>query len=152
MTLQIEKEKVFCNAASSMGSEKILIVCDHGTLDNKAYMNDTEFSAILKELDVNEVKLMDNYDAVFHLVIAAKGAEVFYTTANNTARTETIKEAAMMDDSLISAWTWHPHFRVIDNSTDFEGKMRRLIAEIAFFLANRSRLKLNASILSNILI
>lgn len=105
MTLQIEKEKVFCNAASSMGSEKILIVCDHGTLDNKAYMNDTEFSAILKELDVNEVKLMDNYDAVFHLVIATKGAEVFYTTANNTARTETIKEAAMMDDSLISAWT-----------------------------------------------
>ncbi|MCD7810537.1 MAG: AAA family ATPase [Ruminococcus sp.] len=134
MTLQIEKEKVFCNAASSMGSEKILIVCDRGTLDNKAYMNDTEFSAILKELDVNEVELRDNYDAVFHLVTAAKGAEAFYTTANNTARTETTKEAAMMDDNLISAWTGHPHFRVIDNSTDFEGKMRRLIAEIASFL------------------
>ncbi len=134
MTLQIEKEKVFCNAASSMGSEKILIVCDRGTLDNKAYMNDTEFSAILKELDVNEIELRDNYDAVFHLVTAAKGAEAFYTTANNTARTETIKEAAMMDDNLISVWTGHPHFRVIDNSTDFEGKMRRLIAEIASFL------------------
>lgn len=39
-----------------------------------------------------------------------------------------------MDDKFISAWTGHPHFRVIDNSTDFENKMKRLIAEISSFL------------------
>lgn len=63
-------------------------------------------------------------------MIAAKGAEKFHTTANNSARTETIEEAAEIDDKFISKWIGHPYFRVIDNSTDFEDKMKRLIAEI----------------------
>lgn len=134
MQLQIEKEKVFCEAAKTMPSEKVLIVCDRGALDNKAYMDELEFSSVLGSMDLNEVTLRDNYDAVFHLVTAAKGAEECYTTANNAARKETVEEAARLDDKLISAWTGHPHFRVIDNSTDFEKKLRRLISEIASFL------------------
>ncbi len=134
MKLQIEKEKVFCEAASSMAADKVLIVCDRGTLDNKAYMDELEFYSVLKTIGINEVELRDNYDAVFHLVTAAKGAVEFYTTANNSARTETVEEAAEMDDKLISAWTGHPHFRVIDNSSDFEDKMRRLISEVSSFL------------------
>ena len=132
--LQTEKESVFNMAAESMDAERILIVCDRGILDNKAYMSELEFSSILYELGLNEVELRDNYDAVFHLVTAAKGAEKFYTTANNKARTESVEEAATLDDKLISAWTGHPHLRVIDNSTDFEDKMKRLIAEIDAFL------------------
>jgi CYTH domain-containing protein len=80
------------------------------------------------------VELRDNYDAVFHLVTAAKGAEKHYTTANNTARTETVEQAAALDDKLIAAWTGHPHLRVIDNATDFEDKLKRLMAEIRSFL------------------
>ena len=38
MKLQQEKEKIFEYAARTMDSEKILIVCDRGALDNKAYM------------------------------------------------------------------------------------------------------------------
>lgn len=134
MKLQIEKEKVFCEAAATMPANKILIVCDRGTPDNKAYMDELEFYSVLKAIGINEVELRDNYDAVFHLVTAAKGAVEFYTTANNSARTETVEEAAEMDDKLISAWTGHPHFRVIDNSTNFEDKMHRLVAEISAFL------------------
>ena len=73
-------------------------------------------------------------NAVFHLVTAAKGAEEFYTTANNSARTETVEEAAELDDKLISTWTGHPHLRVIDNTSSFEDKMKKLVAEIASFL------------------
>ena len=87
MKLEFEKEKVFEQAARTMDSDKILIVCDRGTLDNKAYMTEADFSLVLNELGLNEVELRDGYDAVFHLVTAAKGAEKFYTTANNTART-----------------------------------------------------------------
>lgn len=134
MRLQLEKEKIFEYAANTMGNEKILIVCDRGTLDNKAYMTSLEFSCILDAIGSNEVSLRDNYDAVFHLVTAAKGAEEFYTTANNQARTETVEEAAALDDKLIAAWTGHPHLRVIDNSTNFEDKMKKLIAEISSFL------------------
>ena len=134
MRLQIEKEKIFEDAARTMANDKILIVCDRGTLDNKAYMTNEEFDGVLRAVGANEVELRDNYDAVFHLVSAAKGAVEFYTTANNSARTETVEEATALDDKLIAAWTGHPHFRVIDNSSDFEDKMKVLIAEIASFL------------------
>ncbi len=134
MKLQLEKEKIFAQGAASMPVEKVLIVCDRGALDNKAYMSDLEFACVLEALDCNEVELRDNYDGVFHLVTAAKGAEKFYTTANNAARTETVEQAAALDDKLIAAWTGHPHLRVIDNATDFEDKLKRLVAEISTFL------------------
>ena len=134
LRLQLDKEKVFEQAAKTMDIQKVLIVCDRGALDNKAYMDSLEFAQVLEYLGTNEIELRDNYDAVFHLVTAAKGAEEFYTTANNSARTETVDEAAALDDKLISAWTGHPHLRVIDNSSNFEDKMKRLIAEISSFL------------------
>lgn len=134
MKLQLEKERVFEEAAGTMDAEKVLIVCDRGALDNKAYMNEAEFREVLEHLSVNEIELRDDYDAVFHLVTAAKGAQKYYTTANNSARTETIEQAAARDDKLLSAWTGHPHLRVIDNSTDFEEKLKRLMAEISSFL------------------
>lgn len=134
MKLQLEKERVFRQAAEGMPGGRVLIVCDRGALDNRAYMDEGEFAAVLAELGTNEVELRDGYDAVFHLVTAAKGAVEFYTTANNAARTETPEEAAALDDRLIAAWTGHPHLRVIGNTTGFEEKMRRLIAEIAAFL------------------
>lgn len=134
LRLQMEKERVFEQAARSMDGSKVLIVCDRGALDNKAYMDALEFSQVLAGLDTNEIELRDNYDAVFHLVTAAKGAEEFYTTANNAARTETVDEAIAIDDKLISAWTGHPHLRVIDNSSNFEDKMKRLVTEISSFL------------------
>ncbi len=134
MRFQLEKEKVFEMAARVMKKDKVLIVCDRGALDNKVYMDEETFQSVLKSVNASEVELRDQYDAVFHLVTAAKGAVEFYTTDNNKARTEGVKEAAEMDDKFIAAWTGHPHLRVIDNSTDFTVKMKRLIAEIASFL------------------
>lgn len=132
--LQKVKEQIFDAAAKTMKNDKILIVCDRGVLDNKAYMKEVEFSRILKSFDTNETKERDAYDAVFHLVSAAKGKEDVYTLANNKARTESIEEAQQLDDRIISAWTGHPHFRIIDNSTEFEEKLERLLKEISSFL------------------
>ncbi len=134
LRLQLEKEKVFEQGAATMKADKVLIVCDRGALDNKAYMTELEFAMVAAAMNSNEVELRDDYDAVFHLVTAAKGAEQFYTTANNAARTETPEQAAALDDKLIAAWTGHPHLRIIDNSSDFEDKMKRLVTEISVFL------------------
>ena len=134
MKLQIEKEKLFEQAAATMDADKILLVCDRGALDNKAYMTDEEFKEVLSYVGSNEIELRDSYDAVFHLVSAAKGAEEFYTTANNVARTETVEEARRLDDKLIASWTGHPHFRIINNETIFSEKMRRLLQEISQIL------------------
>ncbi len=148
LKLQLEKEKIFAQGANKLnGSDKILIICDRGAIDNKAYMTPEEFDQALCELGLNETQLRDEYDAVFHLVTAAKGAEEFYTTANNSARTETVEEAAAKDDRLISAWTGHPHFRVIDNSSGFEEKQAKLVAEIASFLGEPEPLEVERKFL-----
>ena len=132
--LQLEKEQIFRQAAETMKEEKILIVCDRGVMDNKAYMTEVEFQAVLDALELDAVTLRDDYDGVFHLVTAAKGAEEFYTLGNNQARTEMPEQARALDDKLIAAWTGHPHLRVIGNDTDFDDKMKKLIAEIAALL------------------
>lgn len=129
--LQKYTEEIFESAANTMKG-KILIVCDRGVMDNKAYIDDLKFKRILKELGTNEAKERDLYDAVFHLVSAAKGREEVYTPINN----ESIEEAKKIDDRIISSWTGHPHFRIIDNSTDFTEKLEKLLKEITTFLGD----------------
>lgn len=131
---QLDKERVFEHAAQSMPSDKVLIVCDRGAMDNRAYVTQAEFTAIMNDIGTNEVELRDGYDAVFHLVTAANGAEEFYTTANNSARTETQEQAREIDEKLISAWTGHPHLRIIGNEQSFRDKMLSLVGEISSFL------------------
>lgn len=134
VSLQIQKEKVFEMAAQNMDDPKILIVSDRGILDNKAYMTNEEFKRLCLELGGSEIFFRDTYDAVFHLVTAAQGAVNFYTLSNNHARTETPEQAIAMDRKLISCWTGHPYLRIIDNSTDFNTKMKRLVNDITNFL------------------
>ena len=52
-----------------MDAKKILIVCDRGALDNKAYMTPTEFSAVLNHLKKNEVWLWLNRVLTFSLLL-----------------------------------------------------------------------------------
>ena len=136
MALQIKKEELFMQAAQTMGeqAQKILIVCDRGAMDNKAYMTQEEFDEVLRYLDLHEIELRDNYDGVFHLVTAANGALEAYSSANNAARYETAEEAVKLDDRLIAAWSGHPHMKIIDNSTGFDRKMHRLLEEISRLL------------------
>ncbi|MBE5735175.1 MAG: helix-turn-helix domain-containing protein [Clostridiales bacterium] len=134
-TNQLMKEKLFEETAlKNSVSDKILIVCDRGVLDGKAYCTDIEYKQILRILGQNEIELRDGYDAVFHLVTAAKGLKEEYTLETNKARYETADEAVLADDRTLSAWAGHPHLRVIDNSPKFEDKMKNLLKEISAFL------------------
>lgn len=49
MKLQLEKEKIFADGAEKLfGKDKVLVVCDRGAMDNKAYMTEVEFANILR--------------------------------------------------------------------------------------------------------
>lgn len=132
--LQLEKERLYEEACKALPNERVVLICDRGVMDCKSYTDQADFDRILSELNTNEVELRDNYDAVFHLVTAAKGAEEFYTLANNTARRESLEEAKLADDRTMNCWIGHPHFRSIDNSTPFDQKIKRLLNEITAFL------------------
>lgn len=129
------KEETARIAARNMKKD-VIIIYDRGILDVKAYMNYDLFFKELRKYNTNENKVMENYDAVFHLVTAAKGAENYYTVSNNDARKETIEEAIVLDDKTIDAWKKHNNFNIIDNSTDFEEKINRLLKEIYKIIEN----------------
>lgn len=152
MKLQLEKEKVFDAAARDIlkkmemelvspaspeekaenGSRpKVLIVCDRGFFDNRAYMTQAEFDEALRQLGVDADEKLRSYDAVFHLETTAKNAAVYYGSQTNAIRDESPEEAIALDDRVITAWERHPYFRIIENLNGFEDKMRHLVAEIA---------------------
>ena len=126
-------------AARTMEEARVLIVCDRGTMDNKAYLSEQDFTSLLTYIGMTEEELYKEYAAVFHLVTAADGAEQFYTTANNSSRIETPKEAIAVDQRLRNAWKGHPHLKVIENTSDFETKISTLLSEMEVFLENNRK-------------
>lgn len=110
----------------------IVVICDRGIIDGKAYMDDDElFSKMLKEeFDITEIEAKSSYNVVVHMVTAADGAEEYYTLANNKARKETPEEARAIDKKTFAAWSNHPHVAIIDNSTNFVKKIDRVMERI----------------------
>lgn len=108
-----------------------VLLCDRGALDGAAYIGRAGFASVSYDLGLTFTDLLHRYDLVIHLVTAANGAPAFYTTANNAARRETIEEAALIDIKTQAAWLGHTHLTVIDNSTDFAGKIRRALNALA---------------------
>ena len=128
--LQMSLEDSFAHIAQTMDRDVVLLM-DRGTMDVSAYLPPELWQALMDENGWTTVGLRDRrYDAVIHLVTAALGAEAFYTTANNAARKEMPDEARAIDLRLQQAWVGHPHLRAIDNSTDFAGKMRRVLQSV----------------------
>jgi nucleoside-triphosphatase THEP1/CYTH domain-containing protein len=134
---QLSKEKIYENAAMSISDDKkCVILYDRGAMDNKAYINQEQFTELLKRQKVNELSLIDNYDMVIHLVTAADGKEEYYTLSNNTARSETAEVARILDNKTVNAWTGHNNLKIIDNSTEFEEKLNRVMDAINNLLKN----------------
>lgn len=129
LEMSLEKEKNVMRAAKLMKGD-VVILYDRGIMDTKAYISESSFLKILKKQKMTVSDARDRYDAVFHLTSAACGAERFYTLSNNSARKETIEEARALDTKTKEAWIGHSSMYVIDNSTDFEGKIKRLFINI----------------------
>ena len=149
MKRQLEKEKLFFEIAKVLEG-KVLIVLDRGVLDGKAYMStDRAFDEELSKHGLDDTSAKARYDAVFHLVTAAIGAENHYTVGNNTARTESLGKSEELDRKVASVWESHKNFYVIDNenSISFEEKLNKLIYEISSFLGEAETVEIERKFL-----
>ena len=126
---QLQKERMARKAAELVPEDKVLIICDRGLLDNKAYVSQKEYDAILSRFDLTEQQVLDSYDAVIHLVSSANGAEYAYSY-NNAARYETLEQAREKEEQALQCWAKHPHRVVIGNSVNFDNKIRKAMNEI----------------------
>eukprot|EP01114_Cavostelium_apophysatum_P022054 TRINITY_DN7854_c0_g1_i1.p2 TRINITY_DN7854_c0_g1~~TRINITY_DN7854_c0_g1_i1.p2 ORF type:complete len:499 (-),score=97.37 TRINITY_DN7854_c0_g1_i1:1555-3051(-) len=130
MKTKMALEDAFYSLAEAT-NEPSVIICDRGTMDTAAYLPQASWEVLLHEFSWNMMNLRDRrYDAVIHLVSAAIGAEKYYTTENNAARSETVEQARSLDFKILNAWVGHPSIRIIDNSTDFQNKIKRVITQV----------------------
>jgi CYTH domain-containing protein/thymidylate kinase len=135
LDMQLSFEETYRRAVTRIFPDrKKVILLDRGIMDIKAFMPKDDFYAMLKRKGLDEMALRDRYNAVIHLVTAADGAAEYYTGENNSARIETADEAISIDRGIRESWLGHPQFRIIDNSTDFEGKIRRTFSAISRIL------------------
>lgn len=104
----------------------VIVIYDRGLADCKAYMPLDMYNQTLKKFGLTPNDARDQYDLVIHMVTAADGAEEAYTCKNNKARKETPEQARELDKKTRNAWAGHHHLVVIDNSTDFSQKLKRV--------------------------
>ncbi|MFZ2205391.1 MAG: AAA family ATPase [Minisyncoccia bacterium] len=142
--MQLQNESFYkknaINIAKKLGKKPVLL-CDRGILSGAAYLGDkTNLEDFQKQilgsfnLSIEDIRV--RYSGIIHMVTAANGAEEFYTTANNEARTESPELARLIDEKTKEAWIGHPHLRVVPNRNqqnlqiNFEQKINHVIAEI----------------------
>jgi len=138
---QLDHEAAFLRLAQTLiGNDKILMLYDRGICDNIAYTGEEDFEKNARSLGTSTIALRNHYDAVIHLTSPAVDAiEVFLKhRGNNSARWEgkdddakAVRDTAQLDAKTAAAWVGHDHLITIDNSTDFEGKMRRVVNAVA---------------------
>lgn len=135
---QLLKESIYDTAAECFDQSKLVILYDRGLHDQMAYISKEKFEKLLNKRNHTLTDALAHYDCVFHLVTAADGAPDYYVwndptkndVGNNAARRESPLEAIEKDKLTLNAWIGHPHLRVFDNSTNFAGKVNRVVKEL----------------------
>jgi CYTH domain-containing protein len=136
---QLQEEDAWVEMARLHQGAVKVVLCDRAVMDTQAYIGPALFEAMIQDLGCSLTYLKNGrYDAVFHLVSAAKGAEEFYNN-DNEARKEGIGEARALDDRTMNAWLGHEHLKIIPNEMssggrvvklNFEQKMEMLLQEV----------------------
>lgn len=118
-------------AVALLPGDRKAVLCNRTLNGIAPYMDALAFEIVLHELGISYEESLARYDAVFHLVTAAEGAEQFYNL-DNEARTETPEEARALDLKTRNALIGHEHFSIIPNvdtqgnQIDFDAKLLNL--------------------------
>ncbi|RYG98537.1 hypothetical protein EON65_51315 [archaeon] len=136
LKMQLHVEESITNVAKleapilGQPESPIIILLDRAAMDVKAYAtSESTWHEILHRCNVTEEDLLNRYDLICHLTSTAHGAEAYYTTANNLARSEGVKDARELDIRTRDNWCVHPHHYVINNlaGKSFEDKRNYLL-------------------------
>jgi CYTH domain-containing protein/predicted ATPase len=127
----MQKEDIFKAGALAHPGEKVVILCDRGTMDSRAYMAAHEFDRMLGTLGHTIVDACDKrYDAVVFMHSVAVDKPELFTLENNAARTEAVETAVELNRKTLDAWVGHPHMTIVDNADSLESKLTRAFAAI----------------------
>lgn len=111
-----------------LGEKKWAVgLCDRGTIDGLAYWN--ENPELFWEMSRSQItREYDRYAAVIHL--RSPSADSGYNH-QNPLRVESATQAKQIDEKIHTVWSKHPHYTMIESTTDFVAKANRALSEIA---------------------
>ena len=121
LQLQLQLEASFQRIARASG-ERCAIIYDRGVLDVAAYLPRELWGELARQAP-QEQRPIDYYRAIVHMVTAADGAAS--DAAFDDARGGSRAEALRLDAAIHEVQRSHPNYLRVDNSSDFDGKLRR---------------------------
>lgn len=135
--IQLHRERIACEWAEKIAAQsprgKTVVFYDRGLLDGLAFVDRECLNRCLRSVEPNvDLNLFRRYDACFHLVTAAEGAEEHFV--NTSFRRETAEEAREQDMKLRKAWVDHPYHYLFQNDGGFDAKVDNVISVLSDLL------------------
>ena len=125
LNLQLFKEKRFKDFIKYYpDNTKIIILCDRGAVDVRAYLGKDNYFKMLEENNLNNDDLINEYDLVIHMITVAADLENRYSNSNNKARFEDSEEAINVDNNIKEAWQDSHNLKVVPVCDYLEDKIQ----------------------------
>ena len=142
LSLQLSKEKIYDEAIRMYQkvhpNEDILIIYDRGSIDNKAYITDEEFDAVMQSVcDDDYSTILNKYDLIIDLV----GSKKFYTLENNKARSESADVALTLGEKTLRSWVGHPKVKIVGPKENMNDKVSEVVSYINELLSKKNQKK-----------
>lgn len=115
----------------------IIILCDRGIIDNRAYLSHEDYHNLLKRYHYNELEILDQYDLAIDLISLATAKPELY--ALNGIRYENTEEAARIDQITSSAWLLHRNLIAVMPTDQIEEKINTVFSHIIDFIENNAK-------------
>ena len=125
----LENQKDFFNEKKG-----IIILCDRGIMDNRAYLSQVDYDNMLYRHNLNELELLYSYDLAINLVSLATTNKEMY--ALDGVRYEDPDMAALRDKITSSAWLLHPNLHMIKPTKNIKDKIDLVYNIILMNLSN----------------
>lgn len=137
--LQLQMELSMVQIAQSTGRPSVILY-DRGLLDFAAYTPQEKWAQVMNHnqwICDGILHCATKYDLILHLETAARGAEHAFSRGGVAATSkQEVDDARELDRKLLACWRGHPHQRMIDNSTDFSGKLARATRHVLELVLN----------------
>ncbi len=142
LSLQLSKEEIYdeaiCMYQKVHPNEDILIIYDRGSIDNKAYITDEEFDAVMQSVcDADYSTILNKYDLIIDLV----GSKKFYTLENNKARSESADVALTLGEKTLKSWVGHPKVKIVGPKENMNDKVSEVVSYINELLSKKNQKK-----------
>lgn len=124
--LKLHYENCAFTQIKKLQQEYKIVLCDRGLLDGLVYHKKT-YDQRLADYGMTRQDAINRYDNVIYLRSVARDRPELYSNATNKNRTDNVDRAAHICRKTEEAWLTHPKTLVIDNSTDFKGKMDKVV-------------------------